>query len=94
MSFPLLRKLLCIHSINSDANFFMVLPFINISDTYNFDVVKLEESDDEGSDVISIPEEIGFPFGNASLTSLYVSRKSFAFHYSTSIFQNRLEQMV
>lgn len=51
----------------------MVLPFIALSDTYNFDVVTLEESDDGGTGPISIPEEIGFPFGNSSLTSLYVS---------------------
>lgn len=66
-------NLVCIHSINSDPNFLMVLPFINISDTYNFDLVALEATDDGGTGPISIPEEIGFPFGNSSLTTLYVS---------------------
>lgn len=51
----------------------MVLPFIAISDTYNFDVVTLAETDDGGTGPILIPEEIGFPFGNSSLASLYVS---------------------
>ena len=49
----------------------MVLPFISIVDTYKFDVVKLEETDDGGTDAIQIP--IGFPFGNASQSSVYVS---------------------
>ena len=52
----------------------MVLPFISIADTYNFDVVTLEESDDRGSDEILLNNP-PFPFGNDSQTSVYVSQK-------------------
>ena len=49
----------------------MVLPFISIANTFNFDVVTLAESDDGGSGAISIP--IDFLFGNMSNSSVYVS---------------------
>ena len=51
----------------------MVLPFISIEDTYRFDVVTLEETDDGGSDEIPI-DGAGFSFGDNSLSSVYVSK--------------------
>ena len=59
--------------LDTDVKFFMVLPFISIVDTYNFDVVTLSETDDGGSDNITIPELIGFPFGNTSQSLVFVS---------------------
>ena len=59
---------------NADVNFLMVLPFISIDNTYNFDVVQLEEIDDGGSGEIQIPGT-GFPFGDVSQTSVYVSEE-------------------
>ena len=50
----------------------MVLPFISIADTYNFDVVTLQESDDQGSDEIVLTDTL-FPFGDITQSSIYVS---------------------
>ena len=55
----------------ADVDFLMVLPFIPIEDTYIFDVVTLEETDDGGSDEIGTE----FPFGDESLSSIYVSKR-------------------
>ena len=52
----------------------MVLPFIPIEDTYRFNVVTLDESDDGGSGEIQI-NGTEFPFGDVSLSSLYVSTR-------------------
>ena len=75
-----------LYYVNTDVNYLVVLPFVTIEDTYNFEVVTLPETDDEGSGAISIPQSISFPFGDTSFTTVYVSVQcSQSIHISLSI---------
>ena len=53
----------------------MVLPFISLSDTYDYEAVTLAETDDGVSGAITIPASVGFSFGTSTQTTVYVSQQ-------------------